>query len=69
VADLRVRDRGTHATLEIDHALVPVVTVMPEVLQAIRSAGFAAAEVDPRGFRSGAMNEELRNDDRHRGRR
>jgi uncharacterized protein len=65
VGDLRVRDRGTHATLEVDPALVLDVMGMPQVLQAIREAGFDAAQVDPRGFRSGALNEELQSSDTH----
>ena len=35
-------------------------------LAAVREAGFADAEVDPLGFRSGAMNELLDDPDRYR---
>ena len=36
------------------------------VLDAVRAAGFAEVEVDPRGFRSGAMNELLPDPERYR---
>jgi uncharacterized protein len=36
------------------------------VLDAVRGAGFARADLDPRGFRSGAMNERLAEPDRYR---
>jgi uncharacterized protein len=36
------------------------------VLATVRAAGFATVEVDPRGFRSGAMNELLAEPDRYR---
>jgi PP-loop superfamily ATP-utilizing enzyme len=29
------------------------------VLAAVRAAGFAEVDIDPRGFRSGSMNESL----------
>jgi pyridinium-3,5-biscarboxylic acid mononucleotide sulfurtransferase len=64
VRDLRVRDLGDHARLEVDRALVPHVG--GEVLEAIRTAGFTTAEVDPLGFRSGAMNEMLPDPERYR---
>jgi uncharacterized protein len=41
--------------VEVDAALVP--HVRPEALGAVR--GFARVELDPRGFRSGSMNELL----------
>jgi uncharacterized protein len=64
VHDLRVRDLGDGARLEIDRALVGQVDAA--VLDAIRSAGFDRVEVDPRGFRSGAMNELLTDPERYR---
>lgn len=64
VRDLRVRDLGERARLEVDRGLVPLVD--DAVLDAIRAAGFAEAEVDPLGFRSGAMNELLAEPDRFR---
>ena len=62
VRDLRVRDLGSVAQVEIDAAQVPRLAGSPDlesVLAAVCSAGFPAAELDPRGFRSGAMNELL----------
>lgn len=56
VRDLRVRDMGGDvARVELDAALV--AQVPPAVLAAVR--GFARVELDPRGFRSGSMNELL----------
>lgn len=60
--DLRVRDLGAdRARIELAAALVPTLTAeQARRLRAVVLAeGFAAAEVDPRGFRSGAMNELL----------
>jgi len=59
VRDLRVRDLGDVARIEVDRALVGVVGALPAALAAVRDVGFAAVEVDPLGFRSGAMNELL----------
>ncbi|SEL86322.1 uncharacterized protein SAMN04515665_12183 [Blastococcus sp. DSM 46786] len=65
VRDLRVRDLGEdRARVEVDAALVADVAARPELLSAV--AGFAAVEVDPRGFRSGAMNELLPDPVRYR---
>ena len=64
--DLRVRDLGDRASVEVDAAAVPVVAADPRVLRAVLDAGFEAAEVDPRGFRSGAMNERLADAERFR---
>ena len=50
------------ARVEVDAALVPVVG--PELLAAV--AGFDRVELDPRGFRSGAMNELLPDPVRYR---
>jgi uncharacterized protein len=66
VVDLRVRDLGGTGRLEVDSDLVEQVAGVGEVLDAVRRAGFDAAEVDPRGFRSGAMNELLAEPDRYR---
>jgi uncharacterized protein len=59
VRDLRVRDLGDRASLEVDADAVPRVTAEASVLAAVRAAGFEDAGVDPRGFRSGSMNERL----------
>jgi uncharacterized protein len=64
VHDLRVRDLGEgRARVEIDPDLVAVAAAYLEVVCA---QGFTAAEVDPRGFRSGAMNELLADPERYR---
>ncbi len=55
--DLRVRDLGELARLEVDRELLGAVP--DAVLDAVRGVGFAAVEIDPLGFRSGSMNELL----------
>jgi uncharacterized protein len=50
------------ARVELDRELVDEVT--PELLAAV--AGFERVEVDPRGFRSGSMNELLPDPVRYR---
>ena len=58
VRDLRVRDLGADtARVEVDAARVAELSGRPELLAAV--PGFARVEVDPRGFRSGSMNELL----------
>jgi len=64
VRDLRVRDLGDRARLEVDREVVGRVNT--QVLNAIRAAGFEDVEVDPLGFRSGAMNELLPDPERYR---
>jgi uncharacterized protein (TIGR00268 family) len=65
VRDLRVRDMGADtARVEIDAALVLEVASRPDLLAAVR--GFSSVEVDPRGFRSGSMNELLPDPVRYR---
>lgn len=59
VRDLRVRDLGDRARIEVDPAAVPGVTALPAAREAVRAAGFDDVEVDARGFRSGALNELL----------
>jgi pyridinium-3,5-biscarboxylic acid mononucleotide sulfurtransferase len=66
VRNLRVRDLGDRASLEVDAALATEVDAMPAVHAALREAGFTDALVDPRGFRSGAMNELLAQPERYR---
>jgi uncharacterized protein len=63
VRDLRVRDLGGDvARVEIDRPLVHELT--PDLLAVV--AGFGRIEVDPRGFRSGSMNELLPDPVRYR---
>ena len=65
VRNLRVRDLGDDtARVEVDTALVADLVARPELLEAV--AGFALVEVDPRGFRSGSMNELLPDPVRYR---
>jgi uncharacterized protein len=58
VRNLRVRDLGDRARVEVDVDYVDVVAdQLPMIVELF--SDFAAVEVDPRGFRSGAMNELL----------
>jgi pyridinium-3,5-biscarboxylic acid mononucleotide sulfurtransferase len=59
VRDVRVRDLGDRARVEVDAALVERVAGLESATAAVLAAGFTVAEVDPRGFRSGSMNEVL----------
>lgn len=57
-ANLRVRDLGDRARIEVDETLAGVSGPWRQAaLQAVRAVGFPEVEIDPRGFRSGAMNE------------
>ena len=66
VRDLRVRDLGDRASIEVDAEVVARAGALPEVVDAVVATGFPAAEVDPRGFRSGSMNERLADPERFR---
>jgi uncharacterized protein len=57
VRNLRVRDVGDIARVEVDAELVAELLARPDLIEVIE--GFMAVEIDPRGFRSGAMNEAL----------
>jgi uncharacterized protein len=59
VRDLRVRDLGESASVEVDLAALTRLNAAPDLLAAVRQAGFAEVTLDPRGFRSGAMNDLL----------
>ncbi|HZO69496.1 MAG TPA: ATP-dependent sacrificial sulfur transferase LarE [Kribbellaceae bacterium] len=65
VRNVRVRDLGDAARVEIDAELLPAVDT-GELVALVTAEGFAAATVDPRGFRSGAMNELLADPERYR---
>ncbi len=57
--DLRVRHFGATGKVEIARAELEQWLAEPnrsQVEAAVRSAGFADAEIDPKGFRSGALN-------------
>jgi len=62
VRDLRVRDKGEVASVELDAMTLAAVTgeLAETVCTTVRAAGFDQAELDPLGFRSGSMNEALR---------
>jgi uncharacterized protein len=64
VQDLRVRDLGDVARVEVDGAQVATLAARPDLLASV--TGFDRVELDPRGFRSGAMNELLADPARHR---
>ena len=66
VTDLRVRDLGERARVEVDAGQVERVAACGPALDAVRRAGFAEVEVDPSGFRSGSMNELLPDPSRYR---
>jgi uncharacterized protein len=58
--DLRVRDLGDRASVEVDRALLPLTAdVHDAVVAAVSEAGFDEVLVDEKGFRSGSMNERL----------
>ena len=57
--DLRVRDFGERARVELDAAMLAIwsaPSASSQLTEAVRAAGFADAEIDPRGFRSGGLN-------------
>jgi uncharacterized protein len=64
VRNLRVRDLGDRARVEIDAELVPAVRERDDLLGAV--VGYPSVELDPRGFRSGSMNELLPDPARYR---
>jgi uncharacterized protein len=55
--DLRVRDLDGRASIEVDLEVAAALAARPDLVAAVD--GFDAVEVDPRGFRSGALNELL----------
>jgi uncharacterized protein len=60
LVNLRVRDLGERASLELDAELLPLEPSLRRALvAAVTGAGYADAEVDRHGFRSGSMNEAL----------
>jgi len=66
VRNLRVRDLGDVARIEVDADLVASVRSVAAVGRVAVEAGFASAEVDASGFRTGSMNEALANRDQYR---
>jgi len=63
--NVRVRDLGETASIEIDRALLDQVDHQA-LVDAVVAEGFPAAQLDPRGFRSGSMNERLKNPEKYR---
>jgi uncharacterized protein len=71
VRDLRVRDLGERASIEVDAALLQGAlaegsAARTAVLEAVGAAGFEEVALDEKGFRSGAMNERLAEPERWR---
>jgi uncharacterized protein len=66
VRNLRVRDVGDLASIEVDPEVVEEALRLPAVVEAAVGAGFADARVDDKGFRSGSMNELLTEPERYR---
>lgn len=66
VRNLRVRDLGDHARLEVDPDAVEWVALCEEATDAVVAAGFPSVELDERGFRSGSLNELLAEPERYR---
>ncbi|WP_245599854.1 ATP-dependent sacrificial sulfur transferase LarE [Embleya scabrispora] len=66
VRNLRVRDLGQFARIEVDAALGAAVAGHAPALAAVREAGFASVEVDPLGYREGSMNELLADPESYR---
>ncbi|GAA5070651.1 uncharacterized protein HNP84_001606 [Thermocatellispora tengchongensis] len=56
VTDLRVRDLGDSVRVEVDPDRTAPVAALPGLTEAVRQAGFPAAEVTVAPFRSGALN-------------
>jgi uncharacterized protein len=56
--NVRVRDLGNGARIEVDRQLLDVPGEWRQAAaEAVEATGFARAVIDPRGFRSGSMNE------------
>lgn len=62
--DVRVRDLGDRARVEVDRQVVDDVVTRVDLARVLPE--FDTVEVDPRGFRSGSMNELLADADRYR---
>ncbi|MEM9069588.1 MAG: ATP-dependent sacrificial sulfur transferase LarE [Myxococcota bacterium] len=54
---VRVRYFGSLARVEVDAAAVPRLQARrPELVQRLEACGFSAIEIDPKGYRRGALN-------------
>lgn len=58
VTDLRVRDLGTAARVEVPAADVQAVAALATVREAVEAAGFGAEGFEVSAFRSGRLNED-----------
>jgi pyridinium-3,5-biscarboxylic acid mononucleotide sulfurtransferase len=58
VTDLRVRDLGAAARVEVPASDLPAVRALPGLTEAIGQAGFADLPVEYAPFSSGSLNEE-----------
>ena len=60
LAQLRVRVHGDLARLEVPPAEIPRLSpALPSLSAALLPLGFARVEIDPRGYRTGSLNETL----------
>ena len=60
LGQLRVRVHGDLARIEVPPADIPRVSAaIPSLTSALRPLGFARVEVDPKGYRTGSLNEHL----------
>ncbi len=57
LANIRVRDLGQAARIEVDLTHIPAVTaLLGDITAALQQLGWDAVTVDPAGFRSGSLN-------------
>jgi uncharacterized protein len=59
VSNVRVRDLGDRASIEIDPEWVAAASDRCDLGALVRAVGFTSAAVDRHGFRTGALNERL----------
>lgn len=67
---VRVRDLGTEARVEVDPEAVPRLLedqVRDEVVSHLHGLGYSTVTLDPNGYRMGALNDALRRRDRQGG--
>jgi uncharacterized protein len=61
-AVVRLRHYGGTAVIEVPpDEIVRLGGCLPEVTRALRSVGYAQVQVDPRGYRTGSLNDGLPN--------
>jgi uncharacterized protein len=58
LTDLRVRDLGDTARVELPAADIPAAAAISGLAEAIAAAGFADAAIEYAAFRSGILNAE-----------